>query len=89
MNVLSEHRVLDLRLQDIGQQQIGNGLQAVAGRRVSGNFDPEHSQLFDEPPYFRAAGPNLVSDFRPADYYGGVVHEKPDDPSQTNIGFLR
>ena len=89
MQMRAEDRALHGAARALRQQQIGNSLQPISGRRMPGNLHAQATQLLDKPPNFGAAGPDFFRQFGPADHDGGVIHEQPNDPSQTKIRLLR
>src|ERR1700688_4339358 len=74
--------------EDLGEQQVGNRLQAIAGGGMSGNVYTEAAQLLNEAPDFGAGGRNFLRDFGAADDDGGVFHEKTDDTAQAEVSRL-
>ena len=92
MNLLArigpENGALQRGCQHLRQQQVGDGAQLVARCRMSRNIDAQRSQLLDEPPHFRAAGPKLLGNLGAAGDDRRVADEQTDDPPQANVGRL-
>ena len=87
MDVLGEDGSVQQRRQNVRQQEVRHGVQAVAGSRMAADVDSQIAQLLHQSPHFRAAGPDLGCDLGSADHYGGVVRQQPNDASQPGIGL--
>jgi len=73
MNARGEERPAHQRPNDIRQQQIGDGLQLVARRRMPGDANTQLAQVLDGTPNFRARRTQLLRNARPADDQRRVV----------------
>ena len=56
---------------------------------MPGNLNSQRAQLLHQPPDLGAAGADLVGNFGAAHHDGGVFHQQPNDPPQTQIRSLR
>ena len=56
---------------------------------MPGDLNSQRAQLLNQAPDLGAAGADLVGDLGAADDDGGVVHQQPYNPPQTQIRPLR
>jgi hypothetical protein len=55
---------------------------------MPGNINSDAAELLHEPPHFRPPGSQLSGNFRPAYYYGRVIHEQANNLPKALVGFL-
>src|SRR4029077_8197806 len=88
MKVRIENRATHERSKNLGQQEIWNRTQLIAGRGMSRNIYTHTAKLLNQPPDFRAARRYLIGDLRPADDTGAISHQQAHDVAEPQIGGL-
>ena len=85
VNARSEHRASQQRTEDVREQQIGDGIQLVAGRRMPGNLQTQLAEMLYRTPYLGAAGAQLFGNARTADDYRCVIAQQTNNAAQAGV----
>jgi len=73
------------RPKNFRKQQIGNRAQQISSSRMTRHVNPKPAQLLNQPPNFRPAGRDFLSDLSSANHQGSVLHQQANNNSQPQV----
>jgi hypothetical protein len=86
MNVGGEDCSADERIENIGKQEIGHGVQLISSGQMAGDLHTQFAQMLHRAPHLGAGCAELFGDALAADDDGRVVAQQAHDAAETRVG---